>query len=216
MIFSQQKHNTIANNRDKIKPWQYRIAGIFMHNTENIYKSNVPASGIRDEIKQDIEQNMAKFNDPVVIGEMLYKVLQERENTNRILKNILSKLETMETRMQSGTETPTKTEIAQVKQQTQAVKDILLPEIDEAIYEFVKKLGKTTAEEVRAEFKYKGKNAACARLNRLFELNLLGKKQVGKKYTSCQNNNKARKTRLETLCVFDSWERFYVPAIGGG
>ena len=68
-----------------------------MHNTENIYKSNVPASGIRDEIKQDIEQNMAKFNDPVVIGEMLYKVLQERENTNRILKNILSKLETMET-----------------------------------------------------------------------------------------------------------------------
>lgn len=181
MIFSQQKHNTIANDRDKIKPWQYQIAGIFMHNTENIYKSDVPASGIRDEIKQDIEQNMAKFNDPVVIGEMIYKVLQERENTNRILKNILSKLETMENHMQSGTEIPTKTEIAKVKQQTQAVKDILLPEIDEAIYEFVKKLGKTTAEEVRAEFKYKGKNAACARLNRLFELNLLGKKQVGKK-----------------------------------
>lgn len=182
MIFSQQKHNTIANNRDKIKPWQYRIAGIFMHNTENIYKSNVPASGIRDEIKQDIEQNLAKFNDPVVIGEMFYKVLQERENTNRILKNILSKLESMETRMHGETGTPqTKTEVAQVKQQTQAVNEILLPEIDEAIYEFVKKLGKTTAEEVRAEFKYKGKNAACARLNRLFELNLLGKKQVGKK-----------------------------------
>jgi hypothetical protein len=57
----------------------------------------------------------------------------------------------------------------------------LLPEIDEQILNFVKSSGKATAEQVRAKFSYKGKNAACARLNRLCDMNLLLKKQAGRK-----------------------------------
>ncbi len=50
-------------------------------NDKNVYKDNV----FRTEIQSDIERNMQKFNDPLVLGELLYKLLEERENTNRIL-----------------------------------------------------------------------------------------------------------------------------------
>lgn len=141
-------------------------------NEENVYKASESPAGIRNEIKQDLEKNLAKFSDPVVIGEMLYKLLEERENTNRILKNILGKLDALEGKYGQSKE------IQEIREETG---DVLLPDIDESILTFVKELGKATAEDVRKKFNYKGKNAASARLNRLFELQLLEKKQVGKK-----------------------------------
>jgi len=140
-------------------------------NEENIYKTSASAGGIRNEIRQDLEKNLSKFNDPIVIGEMLYKLLEERENTNRILKNIFAKLESMEAKDATVEAAAIKTEIG----------ELLLPEIDETILRFVKEIGKATAEDVRQKVNYKGKNAASARLNRLYELQLLDKKQVGKK-----------------------------------
>jgi len=134
------------------------------NNEENIFKSSGKSGSFREEIKEDLERNIGKFNDPVVLGELLYKLLEERENTNRILKNILSKLEKLE---------------GKGVQETRP--EILLSDIDEEILTFVKGQQKTTSEEVRKRFNYKGKNAASARLNRLFELGLVNKKQVGKK-----------------------------------
>jgi predicted HTH transcriptional regulator len=133
-------------------------------NSVNIYKLNTERSPLRSEIRNDLENNMQKFSDPVILGELMYKLLEERENTNRILKNILAKLENIP----SGTAAAPGGEP-------------LLPEVDEKIMEFVREKGRISAEDVRQHFNYKGKNAACARLNRLYELNLLGKKQVGKK-----------------------------------
>jgi len=132
-------------------------------NNNKIYKPNAN-SAFKSEIKSDIEENVNKFNDPVVLGELVYKLLEERENTNRILKNILAKLEAIESRMKEPEET-----------------EILLPEIDEEILAFVKESGKVTAEDVKNRFNYRGKNAASARLNRLCDSGLLHKKQVGKK-----------------------------------
>jgi predicted HTH transcriptional regulator len=120
------------------------------------------------EIRSDLEQNMERFRDPVVLGEMVYRLLEERENTNRLLRNILQKLEQVEAKMAGGM--PMAAEQAP-----------LLPEIDDQILGFVKESGKVTAEDVRVKFKYRGKNAASARLNRLYELNLLQKQQVGKR-----------------------------------
>lgn len=119
------------------------------------------------EIKSDLEANMEKFRDPVVLGEIMYRLLEERENTNRLLKNILQKLETLEARGVSTSE---------VREEIP-----LLPKIDEEILAFVKEEGQVTAEEVRKRFNYKGKNAASSRLNRLSKQSLLRKKQVGKK-----------------------------------
>lgn len=119
------------------------------------------------EIRSDLEHNMEKFRDPVVLGEMVFRLLEERENTNRLLKNILHKLEAIEAKMGYGAQPVTE--------------QPLLPEIDEQILAFVKEKSKATAEDVRKQFKYKGKNAASARLNRLCSMNLLQKKQAGKR-----------------------------------
>ncbi len=134
-------------------------------NEDNKYKPTDAA--FTREIKSDLEANMEKFKDPVVLGEIMYRLLEERENTNRLLKNILQKLEALEARGVS----------------TQEVREEipLLPKIDEDILAFVKEQGQVTAEEVRKRFKYKGKNAASSRLNRLSKQSLLSKKQVGKK-----------------------------------
>jgi len=57
----------------------------------------------------------------------------------------------------------------------------LLGDVDEKLVEFIKKNGKACAEEVQRGFNYKGKNAASARLNRLFSQGLLDKKQAGRR-----------------------------------
>ncbi len=124
-------------------------------------------SAFTKEIQSDLEANMEKFRDPVILGELIYRLLEERENTNRLLKNILQKLETLEAK---GIATE------DVREEIP-----LLPEIDEQILAFVGESGKVTSEEVRKRFNYKGKNAASSRLNRLCKQNLLSKKQVGKK-----------------------------------
>lgn len=125
-------------------------------------------SAFAKEIKSDLEHNMEKFRDPVVLGELVFRLLEERENTNRVLKNILAKLEALEQRASQITEQG-------------PMEEPILPEIDEQIVGFVRESGKATAEEVRVKFHYKGKNAASARLNRLCNLGILQKRQVGKK-----------------------------------
>ncbi len=126
-------------------------------------------SAFTREIRSDLETNMEKFRDPVVLGELVYRLLEERENTNRLLRTLLQKLESLEMKMGAVPAMP------------QGVAEPLLPEIDEQILKFVKGQGKATAEQVRAKFKYRGKNAASARLNRLCDMGLLQKQQVGKK-----------------------------------
>ena len=134
-------------------------------NEDKEYKSN--DSAFRREIASDLEENMEKFKDPVVLGEMAYRLLEERENTNRLLKTILQRLDAIE---------------AKGMPMEQVVEEVpLLAEIDQEILDFVKESGKVTAENVRQKFNYRGKNAASSRLNRLCSKNLLSKKQVGKK-----------------------------------
>ncbi len=127
-------------------------------------------SAFTKEVRSDLEYHLTKFQDPVILGEMTYRLLEERENTNRLLKSILQKLEGIEAKMGSANHP-----------QLEKANDVILPEIDEQILGFIKKIGKATSEDVRAKFNYRGTNAASSRLNRLFEMNLLQKQQVGKK-----------------------------------
>ncbi len=127
------------------------------------------------EVQKDLEQNLDKFRDPVVLGEMVYRLLEERENTNRLLKTVIQRLEAIEAKMGPEAKAPVASPAAA------ALSEPLLPEVDEEIMRFLREAGKVTAEEVRAKFNYKGKNAASARLNRLCDIGLLQKQQVGKK-----------------------------------
>ena len=128
------------------------------------------------QIKADLEANLERFKDPIVLGEISYQLLQERENTNRLLKNIHQKLEALEAGMPN-----TSTTTSSPMQVTPKDLEMMLPEVDEGIMQFARKNMKVTADDVQKEFNYKGKNGACARLNRLCDMNLLDKRQVGKK-----------------------------------
>lgn len=128
--------------------------------TKDKFKS-ISSPQFREKISADLQQNLEKFKDPVVLGELMFQLLEERENTNRILKNLLQRLEALE--------------------KPRELEEPLIPEMDENIVEFVRKKGKATADDVQAEFGYKGKNGASSRLNRLSALGLLSKRQVGRK-----------------------------------
>jgi len=132
--------------------------------SEEKFKS-VPAPYLQKEIGDELEENLEKFKDPVVLATIAYKLLEERENTNRILKNVLTRLD----RLEAG------------KERLPPQNAPILPEIDQKIVDFAKKTGKTTAKDVQVEFGYKGTNAASSRLNRLVKQGILKKTQAGRK-----------------------------------
>jgi len=137
-------------------PWKHGSM-----DTKDNFKS-IGSPQFREKISADLQQNLEKFRDPVVLGELMYQLLEERENTNRLLKTLLQRLDALE-------------------KPSRPDEEPLIPEMDEKIVDFVRKKGKATAEDVQAEFGYKGKNGASSRLNRLGTLGLLTKRQVGRK-----------------------------------
>jgi predicted HTH transcriptional regulator len=126
-----------------------------------------------EKLKQEILPPLSeveKLKDPFVLASIMYSLANERENTNRLLKTILEKIDQKFIEIEKRIERIEKS----------SKEEILLSPIDEQIVEFLKKKGYASAEEVRQKFNYKGKNAASARLNDLCEKGILHKKQVGR------------------------------------
>ncbi|MEM4554588.1 MAG: hypothetical protein QXT25_01940 [Candidatus Anstonellaceae archaeon] len=128
---------------------------------------------IRNEVLVPLENDIQKLKDPVVLAALMHTAATEKENTNRLLKTLISQMEA---------------KFAQIESRLEAIEralgapqeEILLPQVDEEILEFVRKKGHVSAEDVRRRFGYKGKNAASFRLNRMYEMGLLSKRQVGR------------------------------------
>lgn len=150
---------------------------------ENTYKRNASEEGeenelVAKEVKEEVDAVMRevknkvdKLSDPLVQASLMYTVRRERENTNLILKNIYARLEQLEEKIRKLAETSA----------GRIEAPMLLSEVDEQIIAFVKVKRKACAEEVQKQFKYKGRNAASARLNALFTQGMLEKAQVGRK-----------------------------------
>jgi len=123
---------------------------------------------IKDKVEQeykdlvfDIKYDKEQFKDPMTIGLLLYRLTMERKKTNELFAEILKKLDS--------------------KKKLSHAPVLELGDADRKIIDFVSKQKTTDAEDVRKHFGYKGKNAASARLNSLYNQGLLGKKRVGKK-----------------------------------
>ena len=136
---------------------------------------------LKQEVLAPLEQDLAKLHDPFVLAAIMNTAATERENTNRLLKTIIERLDTKFAELDSRI---MQLEAAQNAVPTADAKpyeeEILLPSVDEEIVKFIKEKRHVTAEAVRARFGYKGKNAASSRLNRLYEMGLLEKRQVGR------------------------------------
>ena len=133
---------------------------------------------LRNEVLSPLENDIQKLRDPVVLAALMHTAATERENTNRLLKTLIERLDTkfaeVDARLAAVEAGATR------RDAPAAQEEVLLPAVDEEILAFVKEKRHASAEEVRRRFGYKGKNAASSRLNRMFELGLLEKKQVGR------------------------------------
>ena len=136
---------------------------------------------LKNEVLSPLEADIQKLRDPITIAAIMHTAATERESTNRLLKTLIEKLDAKFSEVDSR--------LAAIEQNTHAPapeqEEMLLPSVDEDILAFVKEKRHASAEEVRRRFGYKGKNAASARLNRMFEMGLLSKKQVGRAVLYC-------------------------------
>ena len=134
---------------------------------EKDYKS----SDFHNELSSDVKRVYELYTkDPLINGVLLYKLLEERENTNRIMKTLLKRIEELEKKLMLSAPSTQKEETVE-----------LLSEADSKIVSFIKAKGKATAKDIAKEMHYKGANAASARMNRLYEAGILKKKRIGKK-----------------------------------
>jgi len=114
----------------------------------------------------DVKYDKEQFKDNATIGLLLYRLAKEREASNAMFKQISEQLEKIASLLQKGS--------------TEQVKSII-SDIDQKILAHIQRNGKVDAEEIQSIFQYRGKNAASARLNDLYEKGLLKKGRAGKK-----------------------------------
>ncbi|MBI5635869.1 hypothetical protein HY993_02820 [Candidatus Micrarchaeota archaeon] len=132
-------------------------------------------------IASEFREFNEKMKDPLVVGALLNKVASERTSANLMLKQIMEKLDSIDERvskLESQKQFSANNRITAPQGNNETV---LLSQPDEAIMELVEKHGATDAQAVKEKLGYKGKNAASSRMNALYKMNLLDKKQVGRK-----------------------------------
>ena len=136
-------------------------------------------SQVREELSDEtraLEKEIAKLRDPTVHAAIMLTAARERESTNRILKTLLARLDSMELKLQQLEEKARSLQPIGAQPQ-----EVALSDVDRTIVSLIKDRKQATAEDIQTTLRYKGRNAACARLNRLFEHGVLSKQRSGKK-----------------------------------
>ena len=137
-------------------------------------------------IVTDYQSFKESIKDPALTtAYYLSKISDEKSSFNLVLREINAKLDRLEflekrvAQLEEMLENSPKPVSAPSRTAPQG--QAIVADIDGDILEFVKEKGKVIAQEVADRFGYKGKNAACARLNRLAVAGHLSKKQAGRK-----------------------------------
>ena len=129
-----------------------------------------------------LEKEIAKLRDPTVHSALLFMSVREKENANRLMKNIYARLDQLEAQLKQIEAKISKVGTKQraAAPSAPAMPAPMLAEVDQKIVSFIKEHGPTSAEAIQSEFKYKGRNAACARLSKLALIGKLVKQRAGK------------------------------------
>ena len=128
------------------------------------------------ELTADIREVMSASSDSVLIAALLFKLAQERKQTNELLSKMEQKYDELSFFLKSNANNlptnPTQESLHSIS---------LLPDADQKIMTIVEAKGSVDAEIIRSELNYKNPNAASQRLNALVKAGHLGKIQSGKK-----------------------------------
>jgi hypothetical protein len=139
-----------------------------------ICQDNIVTVMIDDKISKeyesllfDIKYDKEQFKDNATIGLLLYRLAKERDESNKLFSEISAKLDRIASLLEKRTGAQELTNI--------------VSDIDQKILAHIQRFGKVDAETIQSIFQYRGKNAASARLNALYEKGLLKKGRAGKK-----------------------------------
>ncbi|MFH0970819.1 MAG: hypothetical protein V1776_05165 [Candidatus Diapherotrites archaeon] len=137
------------------------------------------------ELTADISEVIKQANNPMLIAALLYKLAQERHQTNELIKQMENKYDELSFQLKTngmGSSLPTP------NQPSGAHSISILPEQDQKIMKLVESHQKIDAQLVKEKLGYKNPNAASQRLNILVRAGYLGKIQSGKKVVFIRAN----------------------------
>ncbi len=137
-----------------------------------------------NSIDAQIELNeiMEQAENPKVLAMLMFKLTKEREKTNSLLESINDKYDNIMFNLKTQEitpETPIHNTIALHGQEQQRFE--VLPEQDQLILKITEERGGASAKDIQTMLNYKGINAACQRLNKLYREGYLKKIQSGRK-----------------------------------
>lgn len=125
----------------------------------------------------DVQEVMQHSRDPAFMAALMFKLVQEREQTNKLLGQISEKYDKimfeLKTRNQASA-------LVADPLQNPANAFEVLPEQDQMILNLLDQKSSIDATEVKQLLGYKGLNAACQRLNKLYREGHVKKVQSGK------------------------------------
>lgn len=126
------------------------------------------------ELTLDLDSVFKNCKDPMVIAVLLFKLAEEREHTNKLIEQVGDKFDKIMFELKTG-------QMRGPEIIPEERKYVLLPEQDQKILGIIQQSGSATAEEIQGVLQYRGKNAACQRLNLLVRQGLLRKAQSGRR-----------------------------------
>ncbi len=132
---------------------------------------------IKERIRALSERGERIPDDQASGTSVLKSFIEERERTNKLLVGLTEKISQLEQRLNSEYEV--------IEGQTQVGMPLEVPisDVDAKILDFIElsEKGMACADQIKVLMNYKGRNAACARLNALCKIGLLRKDQFGHK-----------------------------------
>ncbi|MCR4335139.1 MAG: hypothetical protein NUV57_01230 [archaeon] len=152
-----------------------------MNNHESIMKDVLKEKQLLDKISpkfqqlNELDEIMEQADNPKVLAALMFRLIQEKEKTNSLLENINEKYDKImfSVKTQNPLETNT--------QESRDTQFEVLPEQDQMILKIVEEQGQCTAKDIKTMLSYKGLNAACQRLNKLYKEGYLKKVKSGRK-----------------------------------
>ena len=135
-----------------------------------------------NDLTFDMKEIMTLGENPVFLSMLMFKLAEERKKSNELLETINEKYDKILAELKSR---PSSSKAySSFNENTLQI----LPEQDQQIVNLVNHKGTTSAEEVQLALKYRGKNAASQRLNKLCRDGVLKKIQSGRRVIFTLNN----------------------------
>jgi predicted HTH transcriptional regulator len=122
------------------------------------------------DLSMDMQEVLKESSNPAFLAALLFKLTKEREETNKILKEMSLKFTRIEEMLKENS-----------SNSHTSIEENVLPEPDQHIMQLINEVGMVSAQDVKARLAYKKSNAASQRLNKLVREGHLKRIRSGRK-----------------------------------